>query len=154
MSAMSKPLTGRKVLLIAVAAFGVIIAVNVVMAWQAVSTFPGLEVENSYVASQEFDRNKAAQDALGWNVSTEYSGGKLSFVIRDKQGLPARVASFDALVGRPTHVREDMKPDFDNVGGIFVAPVDLSPGVWLVHLDAKAADGTHFRQRIDLFVKG
>jgi nitrogen fixation protein FixH len=151
---MAKPLTGRKVLLIAVSAFGVIITVNLVMAWNAVSSFPGLEVQNSYVASQVFDKNRAAQEALGWVVEPEYSDGKLSLVIRDKSGLPAKVASLKAVVGRTTHMREDMSPTFDYVGGIFVTPLDLAPGAWLIHLDAKAADGTQFTQRIDFFVKG
>jgi nitrogen fixation protein FixH len=151
---MAKPLTGRKVLLIAVSAFGVIITVNLVMAWNAVSSFPGLEVQNSYVASQVFDKNRAAQEALGWVVEPEYSDGKLSLVIRDKSGLPAKVASLKAVVGRTTHMREDMSPTFDYVGGIFVTPLDLAPGAWLIHLDAKAADGTQFSQRIDFFVKG
>lgn len=154
MSEMAKPLTGRKVLMIAVGAFAVIIVVNLVMAWQAVSTFPGLEVENSYVASQQFDKNRAAQEALGWTVTPEYSDGKLSLVIRDANGLPAKVKSLTAVVGRTTHVRDDINPQFDYVGGIFTAPVQLAPGAWLVHLDAEAADGTKFRQRIDIFVKG
>ncbi len=154
MSTMAKPLTGRKVLMIAVGAFGVIITVNLVMAWNAVSTFPGLEVKNSYVASQVFDKNRAAQEALGWVVEPEYSDGKLSLVIRDKSGLPAKVASLKALVGRTTHVRDDVTPKFNYVGGIFVAPLALAPGAWLIHLDAEAADGTQFSQRIDLFVKG
>lgn len=154
MSVMSKPLTGRKVLMIAVGAFGIIIAVNLVMAWQAVSTFPGLEVKNSYVASQQFDKNRAAQEALGWTVSPDYSDGKLSLVVRDTSGLPAKVKTLKALIGRTTHVREDVEPKFDYVGGIFVTPLQLGPGAWLIHLDAEAADGTHFRQRIDLFVKG
>ena len=59
-------LTGRHVLAIAVASFGVIIGVNVLLAVNAVSTFPGLEVENSYVASQTFDVERKAQEALGW----------------------------------------------------------------------------------------
>jgi len=154
MSTMAKPLTGRKVLMIAVGAFGVIITVNLVMAWNAVSTFPGLEVKNSYVASQVFDKNRAAQEALGWVVEPEYSDGKLSLVIRDKSGLPAKVASLKALVGRTTHVRDDVTPKFNYVGGIFVAPLALAPGAWLIHLDAEAAAGTPFSQRIDLFVKG
>ena len=37
-------ITGRQVFLVTAGAFAVIITVNVVMAWQAVSTFPGLEV--------------------------------------------------------------------------------------------------------------
>ena len=41
-------------------AFGVIIAVNLTLAYQAVATFPGLEVKNSYVASQSFDVDREA----------------------------------------------------------------------------------------------
>ena len=61
-------LKGKHVLGIAVGAFGVIIAVNLVMAYQAISTFPGLEVANGYVASQTFDADRKAQEALGWTA--------------------------------------------------------------------------------------
>jgi len=57
-------LTGKHVLGITVGAFSIIIAVNVLMAFKAVSTFPGLEVANSYVASQTWDADMAAQKAL------------------------------------------------------------------------------------------
>ena len=65
-------ITGKHVLAITVSAFAVIIGVNVVMAWKAISTFPGLEVKNSYVASQTFDADRAAQQALGWTLVPEY----------------------------------------------------------------------------------
>ena len=42
---MARELTGRHVLLITVAGFGTIIAVNLIMAFLAVGTFPGLEVK-------------------------------------------------------------------------------------------------------------
>ena len=44
---MARELTGRHVLAITLTAFGVIIAVNLMMAFKAVSTFPGLETPNS-----------------------------------------------------------------------------------------------------------
>jgi hypothetical protein len=47
----------------------VIISVNLLLAFKAVSTFPGLEVKNSYVASQGFNDRKAAQEALGWTCA-------------------------------------------------------------------------------------
>jgi nitrogen fixation protein FixH len=47
-------------------AFGLIIAVNLTLAFNAIRTFPGLEVKNSYVASQSFDRDRQAQTALDW----------------------------------------------------------------------------------------
>ena len=43
-------LTGRHVLAIAVGAFGIIIGVNLVMAWQAISTFPGLLLTTTVLA--------------------------------------------------------------------------------------------------------
>lgn len=147
-------LTGRKVLAIAVAFFGVVIVVNVVMATRAVGTFPGLEVDNSYVASQTFDKDRAAQVALGWVVEPSYDHGVLSILIRDKQGLPAAVKEIHAIVGRTTMAAQDKTPELTYSGGIFTAPLDLAPGAWLIHLEAKAADGTAFRQRLDLFVNG
>ena len=47
--------TGYHMAAILVAFFGVIIAVNMVMATLATRTFGGVVVENSYVASQEFN---------------------------------------------------------------------------------------------------
>ncbi|OCX66663.1 nitrogen fixation protein FixH [Thioclava sp. SK-1] len=149
-----RELTGKHVLGAMIAAFGVIIGVNLVMAYQAVSTFPGLEVQNSYIASQKFNAARAAQLALGWHVEPRYHNGELSFVIRDAQGLPAPIADLSALVGRKTYAGADRRPQFSNQGGVYSAPITLTPGAWLVHLNATAKDGTQFRQRIDMFVKG
>ena len=61
MSTEPRPLTGRKVLLIAVAAFAVILAANLAMLLAATGTFPGLVVKNSYVASQDWTARTDAQ---------------------------------------------------------------------------------------------
>lgn len=151
---MSKPLTGRKVLAITVSAFAVIIGVNLVMAWKAIGTFPGLEVKNSYVASQVFDAERAAQAALGWTLTTEYTGRELVLTFRDRAGMPAEVERVSALVGRPTMAGDDMRPEFRYEGGQFVATEELAPGKWMALIEAYAPDGTKFHQRIDLFVKG
>jgi len=68
-----RQLTGRHVLMIFVGAFTVIIGVNIALAYNAVRTFPGLEVKNSYVASQEFNTRRAAQVALGWTVDLRHT---------------------------------------------------------------------------------
>ena len=151
---MVAPLTGRKVLFITVAFFGVIIAVNIFMAVKAVGTFPGLEVKNSYVASQSFDRERAAQQALGWTLETTYRDGRLMLDFRDRSGAPAPVAELSATVGRTTVSVDDLKPEFVRVGDIFEARAPLTEGKWMVLLEAFAEDGTRFHQRIDLFVKG
>lgn len=149
-----KPLNGAKVLMIAVGAFGVILAANLALAVNAVRSFPGLEVDNSYVASQNFNEELAAQLALGWDVSASYEAGVLVLSFTDADGLPVDVAGIDATVGRATHVREDRTPEFSYHRGTFTAPMELAPGNWNVRLEALAPDGTPFRQRVVLHVRG
>lgn len=148
-------ITGRKVLVFTVGAFAVIIAVNLLMAYKAISTFPGLEVSNSYVASQSFDADRAAQTALGWDLVPEYdkAAKELRLTFTDSTGLPAEVTSLAVMVGRATEAREDTRPEFQREAGVFVADVDLPSGKWMMQVEAMAVDGTEFRQRIDLFVR-
>lgn len=143
----AKPLTGRKVLAITCSAFAVIIGVNLTLAYQAVATFPGLEVKNSYVASQNFDADRTAQLALGWDVGATLQNGtlRLSF---DKAGRPVHPEIISAVLGRATHVAADQTPDLKWDGSAFVAHPDLGSGNWNLRLVARAPDGTSFRQRV------
>lgn len=145
-------LTGRRVLTLTVGAFAVVIGVNMTLAFYAISTFPGLEVKNSYIASQTFDADRAAQLALGWTMVSAYGAGQLRLTFRDTTGLPAPVHDLKVLVGRATVSREDLLPTFTDVGGVFVAPVKLRAGKWMLQIQAFAPDGTAFHQRIDLMV--
>ena len=95
-----RPLTGRKVAIIVVGAFSVVIAVNMVLAWKAVSTFPGLEARNGFIASQGFEARRAAQAALGWTLEVAYSGDELVLTFRDAQGSRVSPSALDVLVGR------------------------------------------------------
>lgn len=147
-------LTGRKVLGITVTAFGIIIGVNVLMAYKAISTFPGLEVENSYVASQTFDAERKAQEALGWTLVHGYEGGALTLSFTDPAGMPVALADLTVLLGRTTDASDDRTPEFIRRAGVYSALVDLAPGKWMMRVQAHAPDGTLFHQRLDLFVKG
>ncbi|GGL56222.1 FixH family protein [Wenxinia marina] len=142
------PITGPKFFAIFASFFVVIIAVNVVLAVQAVRTFPGLEVANSYVASQTFDRERAAQEALGWTVAAEVRGGVLRLSITDAAGAPVEAAEVTGTFGRATSVRDDQVPAFVFDGSAYVAPVAVSGGNWNLRLEAVAQDGTPFHQRV------
>ncbi|WP_171060790.1 FixH family protein [Poseidonocella sp. HB161398] len=146
-------LTGFKVLMIAVSAFGVVVAVNILLAWQAVETFPGIEVPNSYQASQEFDAHKAAQDALGWTVDARYGEGVLEIEITGPDGGPAEIASMVALVGWATSTRDDVTPEFTRNGAVYATPLDLPDGNWNIRLKAVAANGAEFSRRIPLLIQ-
>lgn len=151
-----REITGKHVLVFTVSAFAVIIAVNVVMAYKAVSTFPGLEVKNSYVASQTFDADRSAQQALGWTLTPEYDplAKEMRLVFTDATGMPVTLKGLAVLIGRTTSSAQDTKPDFVREAGAYVGKADLGTGKWMMQVEAQAEDGTLFRQRIDLSVKG
>jgi nitrogen fixation protein FixH len=140
-------LTGWHVLTIFGLCFGVIITVNLTLAYNAVKTFPGLEVKNSYVASQHFDADRAAQEALGWDVRAYTDRGALVLDIA-KDGQPVAPTILAATFGRATHVGQDQTPIFVFDGTHHRASVQVAPGNWNLRLVAEAPDGTIFRQRI------
>lgn len=152
MTTKTRELTGRHVALIFVSAFSVIIGVNLWLAYSAISTFPGLEVRNSYVASQEFDDKREAQMALGWSVLAQARGDEVTLSITDSEGQPVEVASLEATLGRATHVRDDQTPEFVFDGTRYVAPAQLAEGNWNVRMVAMAENGTVFQQRVILHV--
>ncbi len=146
----TRPLTGTHVLIGFVVAFGVIIAVNLWLAVSAVRTFPGLEVANSYVASQTFDARRAAQEKLGWTANVRLEAGALHLSLLDRTGAPVHPDQMEALLGRPTMAREDQQITFDFDGRDYVANPQLGAGRWILHLRAVAPDGTEFQQRLDV----
>ncbi|TGD67662.1 nitrogen fixation protein FixH [Tabrizicola sp. WMC-M-20] len=148
--------TGRKMAIVMVSFFGVIMAVNFLMAYKAVSTFPGLEVKNSYVASQKFDTIRAAQQELNWTMTPDYDAAdrRLYLAFTDSDGQPAQITDLSVLVGRSTAARDDQTPDFTYAANLWTTPLDLEPGKWLLRVEARAVDGTLFSQRVSIMVKG
>jgi len=147
------PITGPKAFAIFSSFFVVIIAVNVVMAYQAVHTFPGLEVKNSYVASQTFDAERAAQEALGWTARAALEGDELTLFLTGPDGAPLQGATLGGVLGRATVETSDQDLAFAFDGTAWRAPVAVAPGQWHLRLEAVAVDGTPFRQRLDLIVE-
>ena len=149
-----KPLTGAKVFAIFAGAFALILGVNIFMAWNAIGTFPGLEVDNSYVASQTFDADRAAQEALGWETSAAIVGETVQLTILGPDGKPARVEIIEGTIGRATQRTDDQALVFrQNEMGVHVAEVTpLDFGKWDVRFVATAANGTPFRQRLQIIL--
>ncbi|MFC3175391.1 FixH family protein [Novosphingobium bradum] len=133
-----RPFTGRHMALIMVAFFGVVIAVNVTMARLATSTFTGVVVENSYVASQHFNRwldEARREDALGWRAQAVRDGdGHVRVTLA---GAPAGAAvrgdAWHPLGRAPDH---ELRFVPDGAGFRSVEP--LAPGRWRIRLDVSA----------------
>ena len=98
---MTRELKGWHVAAMFCFGFSIIIAVNLTLAFNAVATFPGLEVGNSYVASQQFEERRAAQQALGWTAEAEYDGAAFTLSLTDTHALPAAVAKTGRWGARP-----------------------------------------------------
>ncbi len=151
-ASVARPLTGFKVALMFCTGFAVIIGVNLILAFQAVATFPGLETKNSYVASQAFEADRTAQEALGWDVSAKIEEGVLSLeIVQDGKAVAPEIRS--AVLGRATHTAQDQFPAFRFDGTAFKAPVSAGDGNWNLRLVALAKDGTRFQQRIIVHVQ-
>ena len=124
MAATQKPLTGWHVLAMLVAFFGVIIGVNLTMAWFANSTWSGLVVANGYVASQSFDKDLAkarAQEALGWKVEFTASENRIRLTFEDKAGQKIDSLAERIQRGMPLWHPEDST---DSPTGVLVGASD------------------------------
>ena len=148
----AKPLTGRKVLAITVGAFGIIFAANMALVYSAIGSFPGLEVKNSYVASQSFNEEARAQEALGWTPSVSYADGQIQFALMTDTG-GAFPPELTVEVGRLTHGREDQVLALTPVGDGYIADIDLTEGYWRIKVMATAEDGTAYNSRMELKVE-
>ncbi len=141
MATKRKEFTGRHMAAVFVAGFGIVIAVNLFMAFQAVGGFHGTVVDNSYVASQNFNAwlDKAEQSrALGWEVRSERrADGRVSL---RTEGVPAG-AAITADLRRPLGAHEfaslTFAPDGD---GRWLSNEAVAAGRWTMRL-AIAARG-------------
>lgn len=133
--------TGRKVTAIFVVFFGVIMAVNFTMASFASSTFGGVVVSNSYVASQHYNKWLAAAEAqkkLGWSAA-------LSRLPDDRvavrfTGAPEGL-TVNAVTRHPLGRAPDQALAFVRAAdGAFISTKAIAPGRWMVRIAAEAGD--------------
>jgi len=138
-----KTFNGYHMTTILVAFFGVVMTVNFVMARYAISTFGGVVVENSYVASQEFNGwldEARAERALGWQakVGRDESG----HVTANFTGAPDNLA-VSAEARHPLGRLPDSMLTFVALGGgRYVSREVLPAGRWTIRLAARDADHT------------
>jgi nitrogen fixation protein FixH len=144
-----KPLTGGKVLFMLLAFFGVVIAVNGMMAKLAIQTLPGTEVDSAYGASLAYETEITAahdQNARNWKVDAHIQrgpngGASLEVEARDNSGLPVSGLSFDGRFERPADRRADQAVALAEVAsGLYRGNVPLiGPGQWDLVLEGVAA---------------
>jgi nitrogen fixation protein FixH len=144
-----RPLTGRKVLFMLVAFFGVVIGVNMIMMKFAILTMSGTYVDSAYRASLAYENEIAAahdQNVRNWKVEAHIQravdGGAMLLVeVRDDRGRPMSGLTFKGRFERPTDKRADQPVTLTETGvGIYRGSALLiAPGQWDLVLDGDAA---------------
>lgn len=137
--------------------FGVVIAVNIVLAVFANSTWTGLIVKNGYVASQEYNGVLAqarAQASRGWNAALSRNGDQLKLELTGPDGNPIQGLAVTAKVSRPIHENENDKLDFEAAANDgYVARLDLAPGQWDIDVTASGGTGPEWRRIWRLWIE-
>lgn len=133
------PFTGRHMAAILVAGFGVVMCVNFYMASRAIDGFHGTVVDNSYVASQQFNdwlAEAEAAKALGWTA--DIARDEAGFLVVTTEAVPAG-AQVSADLRRPIGAREYADLAFVPVAdGRFSSTEQVAAGRWIVRLRIEA----------------
>lgn len=158
MASVQKEIRGGHVLAMLLAFFGVIIAVNMVMAYFANSTWSGLVVDNGYVASQNFNKDFAkakAQEALGWDVGFSFDKDSVKVSFADATGAKIDSLTLTGKLQRTVTDKEDQVLTFGWMGsGSYIAPARLAPGLWEVEIDGKGDGVADYHKIFRFVVKG
>ena len=135
--------TGYHMVGVMVAFFGVIIAVNLTMARFAITSWSGLVVPNTYVASQDFNahaKEARAIAALGYTAEISASAQGFLVLLHDRTGAPTRAAPVTVAFHRPVGAVGDRDVTLEDLGpGRYLAAGQLPEGDWIAHI--RAFDG-------------
>jgi nitrogen fixation protein FixH len=138
---MMRRFTGWHMTGIIVAMFGIVIAVNFLMAGYAIGTFGGTVVDNSYVASQRFNQwlgEARAQRRLNWAVDATVEPGRIVVVTARGPGGAMNDAVVAVVATHPLGRLPQQALAFRRDGeGRFVATRPLPAGRWLLLVDVR-----------------
>lgn len=150
-------LTGRKVLAMVLAFFGVIIAVNATLTVFAIETLSGTEVASAYSASIAYQHEIDAahqQNDRHWNVSAtakrDASGTlNVSIAAHDARDQPITGLAFSVRLQRPVDKRLDRDADLTEQapGAYGVRLTDVAAGQWDLVIEADSDGAAMFRSR-------
>ncbi|WP_404712555.1 FixH family protein [Sphingomonas sp. MMS24-J13] len=143
---MTRTFTGWHMLGIMLAMFGTIIAVNLIMATYAIRTFGGTVVDNSYVASQDFNHWLAearAQKALGWTIAVTEDGTHRPVVAIRARAGSLEGATVHAVAIHPLGRAPMRDIVFTPMGGDrHIATWPLPAGRWLLRITVRQGGHT------------
>lgn len=149
-----RPLTGRMVLFMLLAFFGVVIGVNLVMFRLASATFSGLGDKNAYIAGISYNKALAAareQDTRGWKVDVALQrvaqGRSVVRVVRSDAGALANL-EVTVRFEHPSTGRMDRAVTLAPAGSqAWRGALDLPAGVWDIEIQMRSGGSIVFLSR-------
>jgi len=139
-----KELKGRHVLMMLLAFFGVMLAVNIYFTVMAVKSFRGEDVPRSYRQGLEYNQtleSRAAQKAIGWTVRANLAqssyGDRIILDVRDKDGRSIPNLAIKAVLRHPADTALDIPLDFESDGIHYSVNIATIKGKWLLVATAR-----------------
>jgi len=148
-------LTGRMVLVYLLTFFGIVMGINGVMIYEALSTMRGVDTESAYQAGRMFEQDVAmvkAQDARHWQIDAKLTPARnhmrLELVARDKAGHVltgmTASASFERPIDRGLDHSVALKEDSP---GQYHGETELIPGQWDLVIEISEQGQRLFRSK-------
>lgn len=141
----NRPMKGWHALMWFLGFFGFMFLVNGLFLWTAIKTFPGEDVDKSYLAGVDYNQElarRAAQETKGWQAeigSTRTEAAEVLTVrLMTRDGLALPAFETHALLRHPANRNLDQTLALTaNGGGEYLAHVEgLAPGTWTVEITA------------------
>ncbi|WP_447761429.1 FixH family protein [Sphingopyxis panaciterrae] len=148
-----KPFTGWHMTAILVAFFSVVMTVNFTMAGLASSSFGGTVVDNSYVASQNYNewlKRAADQERLGWQEQVDLDAARHIRVAVRKDGQLLAALTVQATLSHPLGRTPPRVMVFEPAGEGMLRSTEAVPaGRWWLDLAVRHT-GERARYRVNL----
>ncbi len=156
-----RPLTGRSVLMMLLAFFGIMLLANFIMARQAVKTFSGLDADNPYDSGLAYNKEIASaktQAALGWGVdltrTADGAATQLTATVKDKAGQPVSGLDVTMRFLYPSTRKFDQQVTAAAVAdGVYSGSAQLKPGNWEVEVDFTRNGERQYRSRNQITIE-
>jgi nitrogen fixation protein FixH len=143
---MTTRFTGWHMLATMIGFFGVVIAVNVLMASDAIRTFGGTVVDNSYVATMEYNRWLAEgrqQERDGWRATPAADRAGAVSLDLSRAGRAVDGAVVDVVANHPVGLMAERRFRLRPLGqGRYRSDIPLPHGRWLIRILVRSGNGS------------
>ncbi len=135
----SKEFTGRHMLVLMVTFFGVILAVNIYMMFEAVTTFRGEDIKQSYRQGLDYNQTlekRSIQNSRGWSADIIINQDHtLVLHIIDQNDFVIRGLEIEGVLKHPVETDLDIplifKADANTGSYIATLPTDIKGKRWM-----------------------